>query len=126
MSEWVIAGHAAVDSGQLCISDPCYTWDYDKDVLPVALKALDEKRYVYSLGSMVVIASTLHGDGMYPVYVKYDNRGNVTAMMVDFDLPSDDYDEDIEDYWGEDLEDEDDEDYTYYGREPQADDLLRD
>lgn len=88
---WVLIGHAYVDSGQLCISDPCYDWDYDKDILPIALKAIDDNKstYVYDEG-VAVIASTLYGDGAYPVYARFDEKNRATAIMVDFDPPEED------------------------------------
>lgn len=104
---WTLVGHVGVDSGQLCISDPCYDWDYDKDILPIALKAIDAGRSVYSFNDgITIIASTLYGDGMYPVYVKYDGGGRATAMMVDFEENDDDYAEWEGESWEDEVEDD--------------------
>lgn len=79
------AGEVWVDSGQLTIVDPCYVdegFDYSK--------WLDERteKPDGSAEGPVSGSFTMHtawGDGTYPVYVKKDNRGQITAMLVDTD-----------------------------------------
>lgn len=87
--EWVQIDTIPVDSGQVCISDPCYSRDYDQDVLPVALTAIQDQETVYNVNGDTVVACTPHGDGMYPVYVKYNERGQVIALMVTLDWDED-------------------------------------
>lgn len=91
---WELAGHVSVDSGTLMIVDPCYVdegFDYD-----AWCDSIDYSRKDGLLPEPVKLsfaAGTAWGDGTYPVYVRKDSRGKITAMMVDTD-PTDDEDED--------------------------------
>jgi hypothetical protein len=118
---WVLAGHIGVDSGQVMVCDPCYVlpdvneegenlregwkpefpygkacgWDEvpdeeRKSVRPISFKMGHE--------GAAVVCDSGYGDGYYPVYVKFEDKGpwgvRVVAMMVDFDTddPSEAYD----------------------------------
>lgn len=89
-----LAGGVWVDSGTLMIVDPCYVdegfdyneWgdriDFENDKVPGPVR-----------GSYAM--STRWGDGTYPVYVKRDQDGRITAMLVDTDP---ELDEEYSDY----------------------------
>jgi hypothetical protein len=93
------AGSFAVDSGQAMIGDPCYldNWDTNKN----DEWNLEGKKGNYSyhgasavtledsfgqLGTAdAVVFSTGYGDGLYPVYVKLNDEGRVSMVVVDFE-----------------------------------------
>lgn len=98
-SDWVLIGHVGVDAGLLTIGDPCYFSgiDYDRDILPVVLGGYDRNESHWNIeysGGMIVF-STTWGDGVYPVYAKFDNRGRPTEVKVIMD-GEDDWDEEYE------------------------------
>lgn len=83
---WVLVGHCAVDSGQLMVCDPCYIkshWEANHFTSPT-----DEDKNDFSYdgacvttlrhtagelaGGVGCVTSTTHGDGRYPVYVRYE------------------------------------------------------
>jgi len=88
--KWEEIGIAGVDSGQILIGDPCY---YIRD----ANEGLSREEYLNNLGSNPiqlkykmghdgkgVIVNNFGGDGAYPIYVKRDENGRVTAAMIKF------------------------------------------
>lgn len=124
MSGWTEIGQVGVDAGLLTIGDPCYFdgISYDNDVLPVVLNGYNKNERYWDLdysGGMIVF-STTWGDGVYPVYAKFDDFGRLTEVKVVMD--HDDDGPGIDDW---DYEDEEDSDESW-SREPQADDLLTD
>ena len=94
----VLAGYFSVDSGQAMVGDPCYldNWDTNKnDEWNLEGK---EGQYSYqgasattvannfgSLGFNAVVFSTGYGDGLYPVYVKLNDDGCVSMVVIDFE-----------------------------------------
>lgn len=108
---WVFSGHIGVDSGQAMICDPCYiapddehdgeSWKpqfsygqccgWDKLALELDSKRAQVRQVPFSLGheGAAVVCQSGYGDGYYPVYVKFEDKGpwgvRVVAMMVDFD-----------------------------------------
>lgn len=85
-----LLGYADVDSGQLCVVDPCYVlddekytalinqWDYSPgatDQHSVPLK------YNYATG---VNFNTAWGDGSYPVYGEIE-EGRVVRVIIEMD-----------------------------------------
>ena len=99
LSNLVLAGHFAVDSGQAMVGDPCYLdqWKTDEGV-EWNLEG-KEGQYTYQgasattisnhfgelgLGSAVVF-STGYGDGYYPVYVQMNDDGRVSKVVIDFE-----------------------------------------
>ncbi len=90
----VLLGHAAVDSGQLIIVDPCYVQDgldYEA-VCKVTLEAPRDRQGGEYLASGIagrgVVTSTGIGDGNYPVYAEVEDLGDwgerVTSVTIDF------------------------------------------
>lgn len=108
MNEWTKAGTITVDSGCVAVGDPCYTmnkeandvadtWtDWLAETYPRVFGAevlrdhnptdsdLGKPTNVRGLEGAGVVVGTLYGDGSYPVYVKKNAAGRVTALMVDF------------------------------------------
>ena len=96
----ILAGTIAIDSGQAMVGDPCYldTFEHWADGTPFnhAEKA-GEYGYLGSCGvtlkdgfgqlgeSQAVVFSTGYGDGLYPVYVKLNDDGRVSKVVIDFD-----------------------------------------
>ncbi len=93
--ERILLGHAAVDSGQLIIVDPCYIedgLDYEA-VCKVTLEASrDEQGGPYlarGIAGFGVVTSTGFGDGNYPVYAEVVDKGDgwgqrVASVTVEF------------------------------------------
>jgi hypothetical protein len=94
-------GSFAVDSGQAMIGDPCYldgwqNWDNEEPFDNHVQKA-GEYGYLGAcgvtlgdesagtLGSADAVAfATGYGDGLYPVYAKYNEDGRIVMVIVDF------------------------------------------
>lgn len=88
----VLVGHCGVDSGQVWIGDPCYVMDdsylgqpseptggkYDT-CCRVTLS--DQKAGEAASG---VVTATNYGDGIYPVYVTYDEDNRPTELRIVF------------------------------------------
>jgi len=93
------AGSFAVDSGQAMVGDPCYLSDYDPNTNEQWNLEGKEGQYSYqgvsattlknSFGeignSHAVAFNTGYGDGLYPVFVKLNNDGRVSMVIIDFD-----------------------------------------
>lgn len=93
------AGSFSVDSGQAMVGDPCYLSDYDPNTNDEW--NLDGKvgEYSYQGVSATTIASnfglvgdgkavafsTGYGDGLYPVYIKTNDEGRVSMVVIDFE-----------------------------------------
>jgi hypothetical protein len=104
MSDFELVGEIGVDSGQVMLIDPCYIkHDFenestDKPSLNYAgaCNASLSKKGCGNFGgnkhddTVAFCSRTTHGDGVYPVYVKRDRLGRVTAMMIDFNPSKDD------------------------------------
>jgi hypothetical protein len=104
---FTLAGHIGVDSGQVMLIDPCYIKadfesEYgDKPALNYAgaCKVSLSSKGCGNFGgnaysnTLAFCTGTTHGDGVYPVYVKKNRHGRVTAMMIDFDPPEEDEDD---------------------------------
>lgn len=105
-SDWVLIGHVGVDAGVLTIGDPCYFdgISYDRDILPTILGEGNVWNIDYS-GGMIVF-STTWGDGVYPVYAKFDNYGRGRPTEVKVVMDWDDEEEEYEDGWDDEEEDE--------------------
>ena len=95
-----LIGHFSVDSGQAMVGDPCYIdyWDTNKnedfDKHPQyagtysylgACNATLTKNYgELGLGTAVVF-TTGYGDGLYPVYAKFNDDGRISKIVIEFD-----------------------------------------
>ena len=100
---WELAGVIGVDAGLCGIGDPCYvldperpsyptkTWDefvkkhYSDEAEPKDKKGV--KSWPFSLGheGLGISINTLHGDGLYNVYVDRDDKGRIKAAKVVFE-----------------------------------------
>jgi hypothetical protein len=81
----VLIGKIGVDSGTIMICDPCYVikdWDEFWPRMPEEYGMIAEKKEEEPL---LMVGSTAIGDGMYPVYAKYDENGRLIAYEVKFD-----------------------------------------
>lgn len=82
-------GQVAVDSGQVCIVDPCYIKEWgeyeDGTIYKEACDAtLSDQRVGPFMDNLAVASSTNWGDGVYNTYVKYDGSGRPTQLIIDF------------------------------------------
>ena len=93
-----LAGMFSVDSGQAMVGDPCYLDDWDTNKNDEWNLEGKEGQYSYqgasattvannfgSLGFNAVVFSTGYGDGLYPVYVKLNDDGRVSMVVIDFE-----------------------------------------
>ena len=93
---WTLVGECAVDSGQLMVCDPCYIsshWDsneftsstdkdkndfsYDGACVTTIRHTAGQLGNSFGSRYLGVATSTAGGDGVFPVYVRYENG---TAM----------------------------------------------
>lgn len=93
------AGSFTVDSGQAMVGDPCYLDQWDTNSEDEFVPENHAGKYSYlgacnqtineaygSIGdSSAVVFSTGYGDGIYPVYVKTNDEGRVTMVVIDFE-----------------------------------------
>ena len=95
----LLAGEFAVDSGQAMVGDPCYLYDWDTSsnvdfddnsiVGEYSYNGVSATTVKHNFGTVgihkAVAFSTGYGDGVYPVYVKLNNDGRVSMVVIDFD-----------------------------------------
>jgi hypothetical protein len=96
-----LIGHAAVDSGQMMLVDPCYVLNDDSSTrdrikyddaceITCGPDMAGEIGALSKDGALACVTSTGWGDGLYPVYVDYDDsEGRVSAMHIHFFDPPD-------------------------------------
>jgi hypothetical protein len=92
-------GSFAVDSGQAMVGDPCYLdqWKTDEGVewnlegkvgqysYQGASATTLENTGTMELGTNQAVAfSTGFGDGLYPVWAKFDEEGRILKVVIDF------------------------------------------
>lgn len=78
------AGEVWVDSGTLMVSDPCYVdkgFDYDA----WCEKGMGEKGILPEVADGTFTFSTTWGDGSWPVYVRRNEEGRITQVLIDTD-----------------------------------------
>ncbi len=99
MKDLTYAGSFAVDSGQAMVGDPCYLdqWDTNSEDEFLPENHIGEYSYLGACNQTIneaygeigngsaVVFSTGYGDGLYPVYVKTNDDGRVTMVVIDFD-----------------------------------------
>ena len=93
------AGMIAIDSGQAMVGDPAYldNWDTNKNEewniegkegqysYHGASATTQENGYgALDIGKAIVF-NTCYGDGVYPVYVKLNDDGRVSMVVIDFE-----------------------------------------
>lgn len=85
---WKLVGHCPVDSGQLMVSDPCYldawkdndfTGDDEKKndfsyngACSVTVRDTAGQLFNWTNQPISVVTSTAGGDGVFPVYVRFE------------------------------------------------------
>lgn len=90
MTERKLLGYADVDSGQLCVVDPCYVLDDER--YRALIEQWDDKaeggrqhsvplKYHYATG---VNFNTAWGDGSYAVYGEIED-GRVVRVIIEMD-----------------------------------------
>jgi|LULN01.1.fsa_nt_gb hypothetical protein len=82
-------GTTCVDSGTICITDPCYIIDrYNEDkYIDMANRLGNDNNYTplfYPDIHLGVVHSTRYGDGEYPIIATYDKDDLVVSVRVDF------------------------------------------
>jgi len=110
MTQKILIGGFAVDSGQAIIGDPCYLddwkpWNSEVDnfddhaqhkgeygYLGACNMTLENKFGELGFGQAVVF-NTGHGDGYYPVYANVDESGIITEITIKFISDEDEDDE---------------------------------
>ena len=97
---WKQVGKIPVDSGQVMITDPCYLGDFENDnyssdqwdseaEIEFSYSGACRRTIKDGVGQVTFLAvasSTAYGDGMYPVYAKYDHQGRIVQLAVDFQI----------------------------------------
>jgi hypothetical protein len=93
-------GSFAVDSGQAMVGDPCYLdqwktnegeeWKLEGKVGQYSYQGASattlENTGTMVLGSNQAVAfSTGWGDGLYPVWAKFNDEGRVVKVVIDFE-----------------------------------------
>ena len=80
-------GCTGVDSGQLLLTDPCYITDkktFDYDTMTSYINK-DLKSQTLLNGHNVevgVVMRTQVGDGVFPVYARYNKRGELLKIEI--------------------------------------------
>jgi len=96
----ILAGSIAIDSGQAMVGDPCYLDRFEQwaDGTPFNhQEKAGEYGYLGACGVTLkdgfgqlgfadaVVFNTGYGDGLYPVYVKLNEDGRVSKVVIDFE-----------------------------------------
>jgi len=95
----IFVGSFGVDSGIAMVGDPCYldNWDTNKNDKWDIKDKIGEFSYhgacATTLDSMygelgngsAVVFNTGFGDGLYPVFVKLNDEGRVSKVIIDFE-----------------------------------------
>lgn len=93
------AGTFSVDSGQAIIGDPCYLdkynanvgedWDLEGKVGQYSYQGISATTLAHAFGQigegLAVAFTTGYGDGAYPVYVKFNEDGRISKVVIDFE-----------------------------------------
>lgn len=98
-----LLGYADVDSGQLCVVDPCYVLDDDRytnliDQWDSSGAMSKDGKYAVPLRSNYakgVNFSTAWGDGSYPVFGEIED-GRVVRVIIELDGGGEEYDDNEE------------------------------
>jgi hypothetical protein len=86
-------GQFAVDSGQAMVGDPCYLdqWETNKGEEWNLDGRIGEYSYQGASASMGTLGNGLsvtfptgYGDGLYPVYAKFNEDGRISKIVIDF------------------------------------------
>jgi hypothetical protein len=91
-------GSFGVDSGQVMVGDPCYLdewksnrndeWNLEGKVGQYSYHGASATTIESSAGVLgdgrSVVFSSGYGDGVYPVYVQYNEDGRVAKVLIEF------------------------------------------
>jgi hypothetical protein len=81
---WEKAGRVGIDTGCLLLADPCFEGLSGEDLGAIALTG-GVARCTNSYGvPIAMLIGDFGGDGWYPVSVRRDEDGRVSAVRVDF------------------------------------------
>lgn len=92
--KWKRVGVCGVDAGLIWIGDPCYIIGKDPKEQPAESwskfcdtindEPAQQYNYAYGHSGLGVLVKHFGGDGVYPVFVKQDNEGNITETKIVF------------------------------------------
>lgn len=97
---WKLVGRVSVDAGLLWIGDPCYilhkdgmphdvgeSWPEFCERIEKASAKTGVAQFKFDMGhaGLGVCVGGFGGDGLYPVYARYDSRGLIVEVRVCFD-----------------------------------------
>lgn len=98
--DFIKIGEIGVDAGIVWIGDPCYVF-HNEDGLPSTLGedwiefceklgVVNQayKSFNFELGheGLGVCITPTHGEGVYPVYARFNKEGRITQVFIDFDM----------------------------------------
>ena len=95
----ILAGSIAIDSGQAMVGDPCYLdqwktdegeeWELEGKIGQYSYQGASATTLANSYGELgfatAVVFNTGYGDGLYPVYVQFNDDGRVSKVVIDFE-----------------------------------------
>lgn len=97
-NDWIKVGEIRVDAGLCWVGDPCYCVTPDADEHPTQtwnefcdkLQTIEKRgvaQWNYKSGhrGLGVTVSTGYGDGVYPVFIRRNANGRISAVKVVFD-----------------------------------------
>ena len=98
IEDFEIVGYFCVDSGQAMVGDPCYLdgwntnendeWDLEGKIGEYSYQGASATSLDNISGSLgdgkAVVFNTGYGDGVYPVYAKFDEDGRITKIVINF------------------------------------------
>lgn len=78
-------GYITVDSGTIQVGDPCYNVNYDEIVEDLVKNGNKPLKVQHKKGveGKSIIVGTAFGDGIFPVYIKYDKNGLPYQLIVE-------------------------------------------
>ena len=99
IDELTFVGSFSVDSGQAMVGDPCYLdqwktnegeeWNLEGKVGDYSYQGASATTLASNAGELgiatAIVFNTGYGDGLYPVYVKYNEDGRVVKVVIDFE-----------------------------------------
>lgn len=99
VTDLVLVGSFAVDSGQAMVGDPCYLdgwktnegeeWNLEGKVGEYSYHGASATTLAGNAGELgigsAVVFNTGYGDGYYPVYVQLNSDGRVSKVVIDFE-----------------------------------------
>ena len=86
MKKWIKVGVVGVDSGRLCITDPCYLDEAKKAMgkIPIDHEEIVELKFAKGYDGLGVVVSTSYGDDLYEVFVRKSKDDRIEAVKINF------------------------------------------